>query len=169
MSMIEMLLNEFDHETTITRKFLERAPKEKFAWKPHEKSMTMGQLIGHLVEIPSWTKPTLESDSLDLAPKDGPAYEITKVSSAEEALKVFDGYVSAARPSFLKISEADLAKPWSLLKTGTPLLTMPKGAVLRNFILNHLVHHRAQLGVYYRINDVPVPSTYGPSADEGQM
>ena len=169
MAINEMLLSEFDHEMSIARKFLERAPSEKFSWKPHEKSMTMGQLVGHIAEIPSWVVPTLEMPSLDLAPKDGPAYQMPKIGSSAEAVQILDKYVAAARPAISKITEVQLAEPWSLMKTGVTLFTMPKGLVLRNFVLNHVVHHRAQLGVYFRLNDIPVPQTYGPSADDTAM
>lgn len=166
MPLSKMLLPEFDQELAITRKFLDRLPDDKFAWKPHEKSMTLGALAAHLAETPGWTVPTIQQDSLDLAPPGGPPFQPTKTSSRQETLELFDKNVAAARGVVANVTDEELLKPWSLLMGGQIIFTMPRIDVLRSMVMNHNIHHRAQLGVYFRLNDVPVPGTYGPSADE---
>jgi uncharacterized damage-inducible protein DinB len=166
MSISESLLPEFDYEMANTRKTLERIPDDKFDWKPHEKSFAMGSLVNHLATIPGWTQSTIEQDALDLAPPGAPPYQVVPVNSRQEALDTFDKNVAAARSAIAGASDEHLSKPWSLLAGGQTIFTMPRTAVLRGFIMNHMIHHRAQLGIYLRLNDVPVPSIYGPSADE---
>jgi uncharacterized damage-inducible protein DinB len=166
MSISESLLPEFDQEMANTRKTLERIPDDKLAWKPHEKSYTMGALATHIATIPGWAQPTIEQDDLDLAPPGAPPYQVLPINSRQEALEKFDTNVAAARAAIAGASDEHLSRPWSLLAGGQTIFTMPRTAVLRGFILSHIIHHRAQLGVYLRINDVPVPSIYGPSADE---
>jgi uncharacterized damage-inducible protein DinB len=169
MPISQMLLPEFDMEMAKTRSALERIPEDKFGWKPHEKSMTMGQLAGHLAEMPGWTAPTLNQDSFDVAPPGSPPYQPAKPASRKELLELFDKNTASARAAIEHVSDENLMKPWTLLSGGKNLFTMPRIVVLRNMIMNHNIHHRAQLGVYYRLNNVPVPATYGPSADEGTM
>lgn len=169
MAIKEAILPEFDHEMSNTRKTLERIPDDKFAWKPHTKSFAMGDLAAHLAELPNWAVHTLAQDSLDLAPPGGSQYERQIPKSTKELVALFDRNVAAARSAIETASDGDFVKPWSLLKAGQTLMTMPKIVVLRSFVMNHNVHHRAQLGVYLRLNDIPVPAVYGPSADEGQM
>lgn len=152
-----------------TRKTLERVPEDKFDWQPHEKSMTMGRLAIHLAEMPSWAVHTIEKDSLDIAPPGGEPYQPPKVDSRKDILEMFDKNIADARAAIAGVSDEELMKSWSLLHSGNTILTMPKIAVIRTLVLNHNVHHRAQLGVYLRLNDVPVPAIYGPSADEGGM
>ncbi len=166
MSIADALLPEFDLEMAGTRKTLERVPYDKFDWKPHEKSMTMGALATHLGNIPTWAIYTLADDSLDLAPGGEPMPQMEPAKSREDLLKTFDENISKARAAIAAASDQDLFKPWSLLRAGNTLMTMPKMAVLRGFVMSHNIHHRAQLGVYLRLNDIPVPSIYGPSADE---
>ncbi len=169
MSLSQSLLPEFDQEMAGTRRTLERVPEAKFSWKPHEKSGTMLWLAGHLSEIPSWTSYTISQDSIDLAPG-GKAMEPPPVpKSTQELLDRFDQHVKDARAALSAVSDAELAKPWSLLNNGQTLFTMPKITCLRTWVLNHNVHHRAQLGVYLRLNNIPVPAIYGPSADEQGM
>jgi len=165
----QALLPEFDMEMANTRKTLERVPDDKLGWKPHEKSMTMGRLAGHLAELPGWATNTLQADTLDIAPPSGPTYQAMTSKSRQETLDQFDKLVKAARAAIAGASDDQLMKPWSLLKGGQTLMTMPKIAVLRGFVMNHAIHHRAQLGLYLRLNNIPVPAIYGPSADEGQM
>lgn len=169
MALNEGLLPEFDHEMANTRRTLERVPDGKFAWKPHEKSGAMGWLATHLANIPGWAVFVINQDSLDLAPQGVPAQPPPAANSRKELLAAFDKNVSAARSAIAGASDAQLFKPWSLLKGGKEILTMPRIAVLRGFVMNHSIHHRAQLGVYLRLNNVPVPAIYGPSADEGSM
>jgi uncharacterized damage-inducible protein DinB len=166
MSLSDSLLPEFDQEMASTRKTLERIPDDKFDWKPHEKSTTLGGLATHLGNIPSWAMYTLNQDSLDLAPEGKPAMQLDMAKSREELLATFDDNIKNARAAIAGANDQEFMKPWSLLRTGKTLLTLPKIAVLRGFVLSHMIHHRAQLGVYLRLNDIPVPSIYGPSADE---
>jgi len=164
MSISAALLPEFDHEMATTRKTLERVPNEKLGWKPHEKSMSLGRLASHIAELPSWGVIGLTMDSLDLGdqkPWEG--------SSREEILERFDKNAAAARAAIEGADDARYMTNWSLTMGGKTLMTMPKITVVRMFMLNHLIHHRGQFSVYLRLNDVSVPSIYGPSADEGQM
>ncbi len=167
--MNQALLPEFDMEMAKTRKTLERVPEDKFSWKPHEKSMAMGRLTGHLAEIPMWAAITISEAGHDVAPVGAPPAQAFNPKSLQEALDVFDKNVVLARAALESATNDRLMEPWSLLRGGTPMFTMPKIAVLRGFVMNHAIHHRAQLGVYLRLNDVPVPSIYGPSADEQGM
>ena len=166
MGLSESLLLEFDYEMESTRKTLERVPHEKFDWKPHEKSTAMGGLATHLTNIPMWAIYTIDQDSLDLAPEGKPLPGAELAKSQTELLAFFDTNAAKARAAIAGASDTDLFKSWTLMANGKTILTMPKIAVLRSFIMNHMIHHRAQLGVYLRLNDIPVPSIYGPSADE---
>jgi uncharacterized damage-inducible protein DinB len=166
MAISEALLPEFDHEMANTRKTLERVPDGKSDWKPHAKSMALGALATHVGNIPTWANFSIEQDSLDLAPGGEPLPQTPVANSTAELLTTFDANVAKARAAIAATSDAELFKPWTLLTNGNQILTMPKVAVLRSFVMNHLIHHRAQLGVYLRLNDIAVPSIYGPSADE---
>ncbi len=166
MGLNESLLPEFDNEMANTRKTLERVPLDKADWKPHPKSMAMGALATHLGNIPTWVNYTIDQDSLDLAPGGEPLPTTPVANSNEELLASFDANIAKARAAIAGAADAELFKPWTLMSNGNAILTMPKIAVLRSFVMNHLIHHRAQLGVYLRLNDIPVPSIYGPSADE---
>jgi uncharacterized damage-inducible protein DinB len=169
MALSEALLPEFDQEMANTRKSLERIPDDKLGWKPHPKSGTMGWLASHLVNIPEWAVYTINQDALDMAPKGVHMTPPPELKSRQEMLETFDKNVSAARAAIAGASDAHLFKPWSLLNNEKPLLTMPRIACLRSWVMNHTIHHRAQLGVYLRLNNVPLPAIYGPSADEGTM
>ncbi|SRR6266545_4894949 len=166
MGLSESLLPEFDHEMANTRKTLERVPHGKFDWKPHQKSMAMGGLATHLSNIPTWAVYTIDQDSLDLAPGGEPLPHAELAKSETELLALFDTNAAKARAAIAGARDAELFKPWKLLSNGNTILTLPKIAVLRSFVMNHMIHHRAQLGVYLRLNDIPVPPIYGPSADE---
>ena len=166
MAISDALLPEFDHEMANTRKTLERVPDGKSDWKPHVKSMALGALATHVGNIPTWANYSIEQDSLDLAPGGEPLPQTPVANSTAELLTTFDANVAKARAAIAAASDAELFKPWTLLTNGSQILTMPKVAVLRSFVMNHLIHHRAQLGVYLRLNDIAVPSIYGPSADE---
>ncbi|MFL6227494.1 MAG: DinB family protein [Pyrinomonadaceae bacterium] len=165
MTLSEMLLPEFDQEMASTRKSIERVPDDKLDWQPHAKSTTMRALISHLANMPTWVGHALNEASLDVAPQGVPV-RTAPVSSTREAVETFDRNVAGARAAIAKADDAAFAETWSLLQNGRTLFTMPKRVVVRSFVLNHMIHHRAQLGVYLRLNDVPVPSVYGPSADE---
>lgn len=169
MALSQSLLPEFDAEMANTRKTLERVPDDKFYWKPHVKSGTMGWLASHLANLPLWAAVTMQQDSLDLAPAGGQPFQLPSPQNQKQVLEVFDRHVADARKGIAAASDEQLMKPWSLLRTGQTLMTMPKIAVLRTFVISHIIHHRAQLGVYLRLNDIPVPAIYGPSADEGSF
>jgi uncharacterized damage-inducible protein DinB len=162
MSISQGLLPEFDQEMAGTRKSLERVPEGKTEWQPHPKSMTLGRLAGHLAELPTWVVETMKRDELSL---DG-QYTPFISSSPKELLAMFDAKVAEARALIQSATDEDMMKPWSLKVRGQTAFTMPKIAVLRGMVINHIIHHRGQLTVYLRLNDVPVPSLYGPSADE---
>ena len=164
----QALLQEFELEIPATRKTLERVP-EKFDWSPHPKSMTIGRLAQHLAEIPDWAVKAISVDEVDLAPPGGAGYQPKAATSRAEVVETFDRNVSAAKAALAGASDEQMMQPWSLKMGGKTILTMPRVAVVRNFVMNHNVHHRAQLGVYLRLNDIPVPSVYGPSADEGSL
>ncbi len=169
MALSEALLPEFDHEMANTRKTIERVPDEKFEWRPHEKSMTLGGLTTHLANIPSWAALGVNLDELDVNPPGGKPLKVEQAKTRDEALAAFDHNVETARAAIAGASDEHLMKSWTLLSGGRTVLSMPRVAVLRGFVLNHMIHHRAQLGVYLRLNDVAVPSIYGPLADEGSM
>jgi uncharacterized damage-inducible protein DinB len=169
MAIREMILPEFDQEMASTRRALERIPEDKLEWRPHEKSLTLGELASHLANMPAWTAPTMKQDSLDVAPVDGPAMTNPQAKSIAELLETFDKNVTAARAAIAEATDGQFQQPWTLLQAGKELLTLPRLAVVRSFILNHNVHHRGQLTVYLRLNNVPVPAIYGSSADEAGM
>ncbi len=166
MSISQLLLPEFDQEMANTRKALERVPDDKWGWKPHEKSGTLGWMAGHIATMNDWTIQTIKTDQLDFAPVNGPRYEQPKTSNRKELLEVFDRLTHAARVALAGASDEDLRKPWTLLMGGQVLFSMSRYAVLRSFCFNHTIHHRAQLTMYFRALNVPVPALYGPSADE---
>jgi uncharacterized damage-inducible protein DinB len=166
MSISAALLPEFDHETANTRKTLERVPEDKFDWKPHKKSFAMGPLATHLATIPSWMSMTMARDSIDIAPVGEPPRRVEPATSRAELLERFDTNVADARAALEGASDEVMLKPWTLLSGGKTIFTVPRIAAIRSFVMSHSIHHRAQLGVYLRLNDVPVPSIYGPSADE---
>jgi len=169
MKIAEILLPEFDQEMINTRKTLDRVPDDKLAWKPHPKSFAMGALATHIANMIGWLPDTIAKDSFDVAPPGAPPYKEEPAASQKELLEKFDKNVVAARAAIAGSSDENFMKSWSLLAGGKTLFTMPRIACVRGFVMNHTIHHRAQLGVYLRLNDIPVPSIYGPSADEGQM
>jgi uncharacterized damage-inducible protein DinB len=164
MSYAESILPEFDREMANTRKVLERIPDDRLDWQPHPKSHTIGWNANHVADILNWAVTVLSTPSLDIAPVGGEAYSRQNLTSRQEILDLFDRNVAAARQA---ITEAkDVTSPWTLLQAGNPIFTMPRSAVIRSMVLNHLIHHRAHLLVYLRMNDVAVPGMYGPSGDE---
>jgi uncharacterized damage-inducible protein DinB len=169
MSISQQLLPEFDLEMANTRKTLERVPADKFDWKPHQKSTTMGGLATHLANIPTWAVHAIKEDSIDIMPVGKPPLRAEPAASTEEVLERFDKAVAAAREVISQASDEHIMKPWTLLAGGKTVMTLPRAAVLRGFVMSHTIHHRAQLGVYLRLNDIAVPSIYGPSADEGSL
>lgn len=166
MTLADLLLPEFDSEMKTTRKYLERFPAEKADYKPHEKSMSMARLASHVAEMPTWATAAFAADEMDLNPTGGAPPKRPAYRTSAELLAFFDKNVAEARAALASATDAEHARGWSLKSGGKTYFTMPKGAVLRTFVLSHIIHHRAQLGVYYRLNNVPVPATYGPTADE---
>jgi len=162
MMIKDVLLPEFDHEMALTRKVLARIPEDKFGWQPHEKSMTLGRLAGHLAEIPGWVKESLTQDGLDM----GGEHKPDVLSTRDEVLAKFDKMVAVARPLIEGASDAQFMAPWTLKNKGQDVFTMPKIAVVRAWVFSHAIHHRGQMSVYLRLTGVLVPSIYGPSADE---
>lgn len=169
MSIAQAVLPEFDHEMATTRRVIERVPEDRAGWRPHPKSWTLGDLAIHLCNLPSWGVLTLKETELDLNPPGGPGWTPPKFSTREAALAIFDQNVKQAREWIEKSTDADYLVGWSLKNGGKVAFTLPRVVVLRSFVLNHMIHHRGQLTVYLRLNDVPLPSVYGPSADENPM
>jgi len=163
MAIKDGLLAEFDHEMGTTRKLLERLPEEKLSWKPHDRSMSMGGLATHLANLPHWGGTILNEAFFDLA--SAPPNLAEKTSRAD-ILKAFDDMTKQTR-MWLDKSDGELLAPWTLKRGGHEVFSMPRIAAFRSFVLYHTVHHRGQLSVYLRLNNVPVPAIYGPSADEG--
>lgn len=166
MSVKEKLIAEFKYESANTRKVLERAPEKSFLWKPHEKSMSLGRLTYHLAEIPQWVDTTISKDELDFAKSD---YIPVDATTTKDLLKFFDNNISKALSILENTNEEVLSENWSMKAGDKIFFTLPKADVFRSFILSHTMHHRGQLTVYLRMLDVPVPSIYGPTADEEIM
>ncbi len=166
MRIVDAILPEFDHEAGNTRRTLERVPEDKLTWKPHAKSFSMHDLAVHVATIPGWGVAVLKQDEFDVAPVGGEPYKLPQVKTSQELLSLFDKSIADMRAALCSTDDATMMKEWKLLAGGNTLFAMPRIACLRGFVMNHGVHHRAQLGVYLRLNDVPVPSIYGPSADE---
>jgi uncharacterized damage-inducible protein DinB len=163
MNLIDSIAAEYKRETELTRKALARVPEGKLSWKPHAKSMTLGRLASHIAETQGWTQSILEEDEFNV----GPDFKPFDAKTTADILKTFDKHVSNSLASMKKgITMDALMKPWALKRNGQTMFALPKVAVLRSFVLSHQIHHRGQLTVYLRMNDVPVPSIYGPSADE---
>jgi uncharacterized damage-inducible protein DinB len=162
MALADALLPEFDHEMAVTRTLLSRVPDGVFNWKPHPKSMSLGQLARHVATLPLWGVVTLTQPAFDLAANP----PLAPCQTRAEVLQLFDTHVAQTRAALVGIDDATLMTPWSLQQGGHTLFSMPKAGVWRTFVMSHLIHHRAQLGVYLRMHDVPLPAMYGPTADE---
>ena len=166
MTYAEILLPEFDQEMANTRKVLERIPEDKLDWRAHPKSNTIGWNANHLADLVNWLAQALTRPSLDVAPVGGEPYPFPKLTSRREILDLFDRNVAAARTAITALRDEEMVQMWTLLRAGQPIFTMPRAAVVRGVVLNHLIHHRAHLCVYLRLNGIPVPGMYGPSGDE---
>src|SRR5262245_18516826 len=162
MKLSELFLSEFDHEMDTARKTLERIPEDKLSWKPHEKSMPLNRLAGHVAELAGWPVPAIEQDFLDFRPPGQPPFQPTIATSKNQHLEIFGKNQQESQHILSSAIDEYLMKYWSLLNGGQTSMTMPRFAVLRSFCHNHMIHHRSQLGVYLRLNDIPVPSVYGP-------
>lgn len=163
MSMSKMFLTEIDHEMATTRKVLEAVPEGKWDWKPHEKSMTLGRLAGHIAENAEWAVTMMDSEDFDLAQFDDESFS---ADSREGLLAAFDKNVEACKNALKGRPDADFGVVWTMRQGEQQILSMPRAAVIRSWILNHLIHHRGQLSVYLRLLDATLPSIYGPTADD---
>jgi len=164
MAIKDALLADFDHEMGTTRRLLERLPDDRLSWKPHERSMSLGGLATHLSTIPTWAGTILNELSFDLA---GAPPHAEPHASRADILAAFDATVKQSR-GWMDKSDAEYNGRWTLKRSGQEVFSMPRVAAFRSFVLHHVIHHRGQLSVYLRLNDVKVPAIYGPTADEGQ-
>jgi uncharacterized damage-inducible protein DinB len=167
-SVTELFVSQLEAEAARTRRTLERVPAGREDWKPHEKSMPLGRLAMLVARMPTWFGLILEKDELDLNPPGGSNVDQSPLRTAEELVKAHDEAVSAARKTLAQATADRLATPWRLLVAGRVVSEQPRGIVVRD-TFTHLSHHRAQLTVYLRLNDVPVPALFGPSADENRF
>jgi uncharacterized damage-inducible protein DinB len=165
MSIAQALLPEFDQEIRTTRALLERFPEAQAAWRPHPKSMALGQLAMHASNILTWMTHTLTRTELDLHPPGGEPLTSPEFKSKAAMLELLDRNAAEARAALAGASDADMLATWTLKKGGQTVLSLPRAACVRSFVLNHHIHHRGQLSVYLRLQDVPLPSMYGPTAD----
>ena len=166
MTIAGAMAMELKHEAIATRAILERLPADKFDWKPHEKSMTLGRLAGHIIEMVGWPGPTIKQDGIDFATMN---FEPKVYTTTAAMLEDFDKNLAESLSILSNVEDAEMFKTWFMRNGETLYFEMPKAAVMRSFVLSHIIHHRGQLSVFIRLLDIPVPSIYGPSADEGNM
>ncbi len=162
MSIIQMLLKEMDQESQTTRKMLSIIPDEKYDWKPHPKSMTIRQLSTHIAELPTWISVVLQTNELDFAAS---PYQPVPINNTAELLNLFEKSLAEGTEQLSKASEEDLLPAWTLRSGEQILASSTRGESIR-MSFSQIVHHRAQLGVFLRLLDIPIPGSYGPSADE---
>jgi uncharacterized damage-inducible protein DinB len=165
MSIIETLLPEFDHEMASTRRLLAIVPAAEAAWRPHPKSSTLGDLAAHIARLPLWGRLVFQQPELDLGSPANASIAKALFTTVAELLEQFDRNVREARAALALVPDAAMGETWTLRNRGTTILSMPRAAIVRGFILSHMIHHRGQLSVYLRLRDVPLPSLYGPTAD----
>lgn len=163
MPIIDSLIREFKNEAQTTRKHLERLPDDKLDWRPHQKSFTAGELASHIVECVSWVDAIFNLDEIDIDPT---TYRPYQAESAADLLKTFDDKVASCKQVLEGADEETISQPWRLKMMGRLMFEKPRADVFRDFTLSHVIHHRGQFSVYLRMLDVPVPGSYGPSADE---
>jgi uncharacterized damage-inducible protein DinB len=163
MNLSEPILAELSYESATARRLLERLPQQQFGWKPHEKSMTLARLATHVVEIPGWVASILDQDEFDVGARE---YVPKDASSVPELLQMFEKNIAAIREAIGRQTNERMMAPWRLKKKGQLIFELPRIGMIRSMLINHFIHHRGQLSVYIRLLNVPVPSIYGPSADE---
>ncbi len=161
---LDVLLSEFDAEMALARDVLARVPDEALAWRPHERSFSMSELATHVALLPRWGQSILERSGYDLG--QGADVPPRAETSRDRILELFDRNLGDVRARLRRLSAPELAEPWTLSRGGHVVMSMPRLAAVRRFLMNHLVHHRGQLTVYLRLQNVPLPPMYGPSADE---
>jgi len=166
MAISDSFIPELDHEAAGTRKTLARIPEDKFDWKPHEKSYSFQEMASHIANLPHWAAMVAGESDLDIAPAGAEPLRQEAAETVEQAVQIFDRNIAAAREAIAGLSDDQMMETWTLLAGGEEIFSMPRAAVIRGFIMNHLIHHRAQLSLYLRLNDVAMPALYGPSADE---
>lgn len=166
MSLSALLLPDFDVEMATTRRLLERVPDGRNDWRPHPRSTTLGRLATHVSEMPSWVTNTFQLDELDIFPGGKPPIAWPVLPSQAAILEQFDTNAAAARAALAAARDEDFTRPWTLKFGGQSAWTRTKHQVYHVWAIHHLVHHRAQLGVFLRLLDIPIPGSYGPSADE---
>ena len=164
MNLKDALLSEFDQEIAATRRLLERVPDPALPWKPHEKSFSLGGLATHLAQLPHWGRSILEQPRHDLV-EDESGYAAAETTTAG-VLAMFDRYVADVRKTLDGMTDGELEAPWALTRGGQVMMWLPRASAFRRFFLYHLVHHRGQMSVYLRLQGVPLPPMYGPTADE---
>lgn len=165
---IDFYLPEFDHEMETTRRVLARVPEARAEWRPHSKSRPLGELAQHVANLVGFGELIVRQTERDVAPPGGPPVVSVPFTTSAALLQSFDANVASARAAIAGATDADLMVSWSLKRGGVPFFTLPRAAVLRSFLLSHLIHHRGQLSVYLRLLDVPLPAIYGPTADEAR-
>jgi uncharacterized damage-inducible protein DinB len=166
MPVRDSLLPEFDHEMAVTRRVLERLPESGWTWKPHEKSFDLGGLAAHVARIPRWGRTILDGDFYDLEHDNAAAPGQPAPATLQSVLETFDRHVGDLRKQLVNRTDAELMAPWALKRGSHLVMSMPRLTALRSFVLHHLIHHRGQLTVYLRLQDVPLPPLYGSTADE---
>jgi uncharacterized damage-inducible protein DinB len=165
MSMVRTFIPQFDHEMGTTRRVLEVVPEADAAWRPHPKSSTLADLASHIAILALWCKFVVQQPELDLGLPANAAIARLPFSTSADLLAKFDQYVREARSALEPITDDSMRESWTLKNRGATVFSLPRVAVLRGFILSHMIHHRGQLTVYLRLRDVPLPSVYGPTAD----
>ena len=168
MPLADLLIPEFDMECATTRKVLERVPDDRIEWKPHEKAFPMGHLAQLVARLPGWAPLMMARTELDIMPADGPRFPGYSFEKTATLLAEFDKNAAEGRTAIARGTDRDFEVQWTLKKTGAVMMSQPRYHMLRNMVLNHIVHHRAQLGLYLRMVDLKVPMMYGPTADEGK-
>lgn len=166
MKLTELFLDELEKEAALTRRTLERVPEGRNDWKPHERSMPLGYLAAHIAGLPEWIAIAIERDELDFSTPESQRLIPKPVATAAELVRELDRCTAAARQALTDTTDEHLAQPWRFVAGGRVFTEQPRYRIIRDMVFNHLSHHRGQLTVYLRLNEIPVPSIYGPSADE---
>lgn len=166
MAIKDAFLEELEQEAPLTRRYLERVPEDRLSWKPHEKSMTLGRLANHIAELANWGEVILTQSEFDIASSGDGSYEVAQAGSVKDILAIYDANLESLRERLDATTDEAFMQTWTLKNGGQEVFSAPRVGVTRRSVFNHIVHHRAQLSVYLRLNDVPLPASYGPSADE---